>query len=147
MANFVFNIAKGKVGYYAGLPGTNDALIAVPLEADVIEADATLKDADTLAAVLAGTSDEQTTMGRKTLAGVTSTIDDTNDWLDVDFTDPVWTAASGAAVAAVVICYVPDNTSPNDATTIPLTKHDFAVTPGGGDVTAVVAAGGFYRAS
>jgi hypothetical protein len=146
MANFVFNIAKGKVAYYAGLPAANDALIAVPLEADVIEADATMKDHDTLGALLAGTSDEQTTMGRKTLTGNTVTVDDTNDWVDVDADDPVWTAAGGPAIAAIVICYDPDTTSGDDTSIIPLTKHDFPMTPAGGDITATVAADGYYRA-
>lgn len=146
MANIVFNIAKGKVGYYSMLPGADDSLIAVPLEADVIEADATLRDHDTLAALLAGTSDEQTTMGRKVLTGVTSVPDDTNEWLDADFSDPVWAAAGGVPIAAIVICYKPTAASP-DSDIIPLTKHDFPMTPAGGDITATVAAGGFYRAS
>lgn len=147
MANIVFNNAKGKVAYYAGLPASNDALIAVPLEADVIETDSTLKDYDTLSALLAGTSDRQTTMGDKTLTGVTVTVDDTNDWVDVDCNDPVWAAAGGVAIAAIVICYMPDNTAPTDASAIPLTKHDFPITPAGGDITATVASGGFYRAT
>lgn len=147
MANLVFNNAKGKVAYYAGLPAANDALIWVPLEADVIEADATLRDYTNLAALLAGTSDEQTTMGRKTATAVTVTVDNTNDWVDVDCDDPVWAAAGGVPIAALVCCYVPDTTAPSDATTIPLTKHDFPQTPAGGSITGTVAAGGFYRAS
>ena len=145
MANFVFNIAKGKVAHYAGLPAADDSLIAVPLEADVIEPDSTLKDYDTLAALLGGTSDEQVTMGRKTLSGVTATVSDSSDWVDVDANDPVWTAAGGAPIGAIVICYKPASGSP-DSDIVPLTKHDFPITPGGGDITATVAAGGFYRA-
>ena len=80
MANFVFNIAKGRLRTYAELAGTNDALILVPIETTGIEADATLKDYDDLAALLAGTSNEQTTAGRKTITAATVTVDDTNDW-------------------------------------------------------------------
>ena len=147
MADFVFNIAKGKVGYYATLPATNDALIVVPIESSGIEADATLKDYDTLSALLAGTSNEQTTLGRKTAASVTSTPDDTNERLDADMADIVWTAGTGNAVGALVVCYDPDTTGGTDADLIPLTKHDFAVTPDGSDITAQIAAAGFVRAS
>lgn len=147
MADFVFNIAKGKVAYYSTLPATNDALIVVPIEATGLEADATLKDYDDLAALLAGTSNEQTTIGRKTITSVTVTVDDTNDRVDIDFADPVWTAATGNALGALVICYDADTTAGTDANLIPLTKHDFAVTPNGTDLTGVVATSGLYRAS
>lgn len=153
MADFVFNIAKGRVHQYcinvdSGSPA-NSRLIAVPLEATGIEADSTLKDYDTLSALLAGTSNEQTTMGRKTLAAadITITVDDTNDRVDIDLTDQTWTGATGNAVAAIVICYDPDNTAGTDADLIPLTKHDFSVTPDGSDVVAQIAAAGFYRAA
>lgn len=145
MANIVFNIALSKVGYYAGLPATNDALIAVPIETSGIVNDATMRDYDTLADLLAGASNEQTTMGRKTLSSVTSTVNDTDNRLDADAADITWTAATGNAISAVVICYVPDNTAPNDSTTIPLTKHDLTVTPDGSDVTITIA--DFCRAS
>ena len=39
----------------------------MPIETAGLEADATLIDVDTLTALLAGTTNEQTTMGRKTL--------------------------------------------------------------------------------
>lgn len=153
MADFVFNIAKGRVHQLAknvddGSPA-NSRLIAVPLEATGLEADATLKDHNDLAALLAGTSNEQTTIGRKTIAAadITITVDDTNDRVDIDINDLVWAGATGNALGAVVICYDPDNTGGTDADLIPLTKHDFAVTPDGSDITAQVNAAGFYRAS
>jgi hypothetical protein len=145
MADFTFNIAKGMEGYYASLPGANDAIVLVVLEATGLEADATLKDYDNVQTLLAGASNEQTTMGRKTATAVTSTVDDTNDWRDIDFADVVWVAATGNPVGAVIVCYVPDTTAPSDATMVPITKHDFAVTPNGGDVTAQVPTGGFLR--
>jgi hypothetical protein len=91
MADLVFNIAKGRAAYYATLPATNDALICVPIEATGLETDETLKDYDNLSVLLAGTSNEQTAnMTRKTLAGVTVTVDDTggNNWVNIDATDP-----------------------------------------------------------
>lgn len=147
MADIVFNIAKGKIAYYAGLPASNDALIVVPIETTGIVTDATFVDYDNLSLLLAGASNEQTTMGRKTAASVTVTVDDTNDRVDVDIADVVWTAATGNAISALVICYDPDTTTGTDADLIPLTKHDFVVTPNGGDITAQIATGGFFRAS
>lgn len=145
MADFVFNIAKGKIAYYASLPAANDALIAIPIEASGVEADATVKDYDTVAAILAATTNEQTTMGRKTLASVTVTVDDTNDRVALDAADITWTAATGNAVSDILICYDPDNTTGTDADLIPLTWHDFSVTPDGSDITATIS--DFARAS
>ena len=148
MADFVFNIAKGREAYYASLPGANDALIVVPIETTGIETDAVLKDYDNLGALLAAANNEQATMGRKTIAtGVTVTVDDANDWVDVDFADPVWTAASGNAVSALLVCYDPDTTAGTDNDIVPISKHDFVVTPNGGDITAQIATGGFLRAT
>jgi hypothetical protein len=104
-------------------------------------------DYDNLSDLLAGASNEQTTMGRKTAASVTVTVDDTNDRVDIDCADPVWTAATGNAVGALVICYDPDTTGGTDADLIPISKHDFVVTPNGGDITGQVATSGFARAS
>ena len=154
MADFVFNIAKGKVAQYCenvdlGSPA-NSRLKIIPIETTGLEADATLKDYDDLASLLAGTSNEQATMGRKTLAAadVTITLDDTNERRDIDLSDITWTAATGNAISAVVVVYCPDGVTPGaDSTFIPLTKHDFVVTPDGSDVTAQIAAAGFYRAS
>jgi hypothetical protein len=147
MANVVFNIAKGRFVQYGTLPAANDAIIIVPLEAAGLEADSVLIDYDNLALLLAGTNNEQTTMGRKTAAGVAVTVDDTNNWAFVDVSDVTWTAATGNAVGALLICYDPDTTGGTDADIVPLTKHDFVVTPNGGDITGQVAATGFGRAS
>lgn len=148
MADVIFNIAKGREAFYGDLSGTNDALIAVPLEATGLVADATMIDYDTLAAVLAGASNEQTAnMTRKTLASVTVTVDDTNDRVYIDAADVVWTAATGNATGALLICYDPDTTGGTDSDIIPISKHDFAVTPAGGDVTAQFNAAGIFRAS
>lgn len=147
MADIVFNIAKGKVAYYAGLPATNDALIAVPIETSGIESDATLQDYDNLSVLLAAANNEQSTMGRKTLASVTVTVDDTNNRTDVDAADITWTSATGNAVSALVICYDDDTTGGADTALIPLVKLDMVVTPAGGDITYQFNSAGFFRAS
>ena len=145
--SFVFNNAKGKVRYYAELPAANDALILVPLLAAGLEAESTMKDYDDLAALLAGSTDEQTVAGRKTLAGVSITVDDTADVVLVDATDPVYTGVStGGTVGAWLICYDPDTTTGTDSSLVPLTKHDLTWAPDGNSFTVNFGTG-FYQAS
>jgi len=74
----------------------------------------------------------------------TITVDDTNDRVDVDIPDQTWTGLTGTAVTDLVVAY---EEAAADATRIPLTAHDFAVTPDGSDVTAQFNAAGFYRAA
>ena len=145
MSTIVLNVALGRLAYYASLPAANDALILVPLESSGLVADSTMRDYDDLSTLLAGATNEQTTVGRKTLASVTVTVDDTNDRVALDAADVTWTSPTGNAIGAVLICYVPDNTSPNDATTIPLTKHDLTWTPDGNNFTLSIA--DFVRSS
>src|SRR6266498_4308516 len=99
MADFVFNIAKGKIKYYAELPAANDALILVLCDTSGLETDATLKDYDNLSLLMAGTTNEMTFTGyaRRTLTGVSVTVDDTNDRTDFDAVDPAaWTNTGGS---------------------------------------------------
>jgi hypothetical protein len=137
MANIVFNVALGRLAQYGDLSAAADSLIMVPFAAAGLPSDATMRDYATLAAVKAGAT-EQTTLGRKTLANVTVTVDNTNDRVAIDCDDVVWTATSGAAIGAVVICYKPDTASV-DSAIIPLTKHDVSMTPDGTNYTLSVA--------
>ncbi len=158
MADFVFNIALGRVNEYVNRVDSNDptnsALIIVALKASGLEADATLRDYDTLSALLAAANDEATNTGyaRKTITDSSiamGTPDDTNNRLDADIADQVWTAVqtSGGAWGKLLVCYDSDTTGGTDANIIPLTAHDFTVTPDGSDITAQVNASGFYRAA
>lgn len=147
MGTIIFNQAKGAFGYYATLPAANDALIAIPIEATGLESDSTLQDYDDIAALLAASNNEQSTMGRKTLASVTSVVDDSGNKRTVDFADITWTAATGNACGKLVVCYDPDTTGGTDSSLIPLFADDFAVTPAGGDVTYQVNASGIADAS
>jgi hypothetical protein len=74
-------------------------------------------------------------------------VDDTNDRVDLDIPDLTWTAVTSGAVTDLLICYDGDTTGGSDSNIIPLTQHDFAITPDGSDVTAQIAATGFFRAS
>lgn len=146
MANIVLNCALGYLKRYAEQVGTgNAALIIVPIETSGLEADSVLRDKDDLAAFLSGTTNEQTTMGRKTVTACTVTVDDTNDRLALDIADQTWTAATGNAISKLLICFDADTTSGTDANIVPLTLHDFAITPDSSDVTATVT--DFFRAT
>ena len=157
MADGVFNIAKGKVNEYVarvdGNDPANSALIVVLLK--VAAAEATLKDQDTLAAILAGGSTECdfTNYARKTITdtGLAAPApDDGADTQSSDITtDPVWTAAGGTldnSIVRLLICYDGDTTAGTDANIVPLTYHDFVKTTNGGDLTAQLAAAGFFTA-
>jgi hypothetical protein len=148
VADLICNIAKGRIAHYASLPAANDALIIIPVEASGVEADDTLRDKDDVAAFFSGATNEQTTMGRKTVtASITITVDDTNNWVDIDMPDPVWAGAAGNAISDLLIGYDSDTTGGTDSGIVPLSLHDFAITPDGSDVTGTVASAGFQRAA
>lgn len=148
MAALIPNIAKGSVAYYAGLPAASDALIAVLFSGS--ETDDNLRNADTLAAVIATGVNEATFTGysRQTLTGVTVTVDDANDRVDVDANNPVWSPTSAEALTRIAICYDGDTGAGTDANIIPLFIDDFALTTAtSGTLTYDIAAAGFYRAA
>lgn len=145
MAGFVFNIAKGAIGYYTMLPGASDSIILIALEVSGMVSDSVMQDYDTVADLLAGATNEQTTVGRKTLS-VTRTVDDTNNWVSATFVDDAYAAATGNAIGALITAYVPSSGAA-DSAILPLTKHDFAATPSGIDIPILVASTGFFRAS
>ena len=161
MADFVFNIAKGRVTELANRVNVNDAtgpanavFLVVAIKATGLEADATLKDYVDLSTLLEAANDEATNTGyaRKSLdqtGGIVVTTDQTNDRVDVDMPDQTWTgvAAAGGAWGKILICWDPDSTAGTDSTVVPLTGHDFAVTPDGTDILLQVAAAGFFRAA
>ena len=157
MSNFIYNISLGRAAELYNRVDLNDpansAIIIVVLAQSGIESDATLKDKDDLAAIVSGTTNEvtNTNYARKVLT-VTSLAafapDDTNDRVDLDIPDQTWTAvASGDNWSDIVICYDSDTTGGTDANIVPMTHHDFSLVPDGSDITAQIAATGFYRAS
>lgn len=160
MADFVFNIAKGRVvelynNVETSVAFANSALIVVAIAASGIESDATLADYDSLSTLLAAANNEATNTGyaRKTLTdsdlAALPAPDDTNNWYQIDIPDQTWSAveATGGAWAKILICYDGDTTGGTDADIIPLTAHDFAVTPDGSDIVMQVGADGFFRAA
>jgi hypothetical protein len=157
MADLVFNIAKGRAAELYNRVDSNDpansALIVAVFNVGAAT-DATLRDYDTLAAIEGDANAAEVAnsgYARKTLTDADLTAfapDDANDRVDLDIPDQTWTSvASGTAWTDVVIAYDNDTTSGTDSSIVPLTLHDFAVTPNGGDITMQVAAAGFFRAS
>jgi hypothetical protein len=157
MADFVFNIAKGRVvelyNRVKGNDPANSALILVVLATTGLESDATLRDKDTLADVVSGTTNEvtNTNYARKTLTDADLAAwapDDTNDRTDLDLSDQTFSAiAAGDGWSKLLLCYDPDTTGGTDANIVPLLAWDFVFTPDGSDIQAVVNASGIYRAS
>jgi len=156
MADFVFNIAKGRVAELYNRVDTNDgansALIILVIDANG-DTDATMRDRETISALTGGTANEVTNANyaRKTLTDADISAfaaDHTNDRVDLDIPDQTWTAVgAGDAWTDLIVAFDPDTTTGTDTTVVPLTLHDFVVTPDGSDITAQIAAAGFYRAS
>ena len=163
MANQVFNIALGRVAECYRRVDDNEPANAALLVIvwNTTATDAVIKDLDTIAAVEADVNTAEVTnvgYARKVLTDadiVAFAPDDVNDRVDLDIPDQTWTGvAAGSAWTDLMVAYDNDTTLGTDATTpptagwaIPLTWHDFVVTPDGSDITAQIAATGFYRAS
>lgn len=156
MADFVFNIAKGRVGELYNRVDSNDPANSALIVSlwNTSATDAALRDLDTVAALEAdGNTAEITNSGyaRKTLTDadiVAFAPDDANDRVDLVISDQTFTAvASGTAITDALISYDNDTTGGTDANQVPLTWHDFAVTPDGSDILMDVPAAGFFRAS
>lgn len=158
MADLVCNIAKGRAGEFFNRVQTND-----PTNSEIVflavvagsTTDATWLDADTLAAMLPGSGGaaEATNSGyaRKHLTDAdlsAFTPDDATDTFKFDVPDQTWTAvASGDVWTDCISGYDSDNTTGTDSNIIPMTVHDFAVTPDGSDITAQIHADGLYKAA
>lgn len=156
MADFVFNIAKGRAIELFNRVDTNDpansAIIVVPVDVAAVT-DATIKDFDTLSAITGGGVTERSTSNwnRKTLTDADIgpfAPDDVNDRFDIDIADLLWTPGPTAGtVTDLIFCYDNDTTGGTDANLIPLFQYDFAITPDGSDVSAVINAAGLFRAA
>ena len=153
MADIVFNIAKGRVAEFITRVDGNDpapsAIIVVPVDVAAVS-DATIRDFTTLAAILAGGVTERTATGwtRKTLTDAeiaAITTDQANDRNDASLPAIIWSTVTAGAVTDLVVCYDADTGAGTDTNIIPLTMHDFPITPDGSNVQAD--AGVFFRAS
>lgn len=160
MGDITFNIAKGRAIELYNRVKSNDpadsAFVVVLLASTGLVSDATMKDYATLAAVLAGASDECTNTGyaRKTLTDAVLAAfpapDNTLDKYRVTVPNQTWTAVANdgtGAIGKLLVCYDSDTTGGTDANIVPLSAHDFVVaTPSGIDIVTNVNANGFYSA-
>lgn len=155
MANLVFNVALGRAAEFFNRIDSNDPaaaeLVIMVLATAGLEADSVLRDKTTFADIVSGTTNEVTNGGyaKKVLtdADVAFVVDHANDRVDLDIADQTWTGvAAGDGWSKLIIGYDPVGTQ-TMTDIIPMTMHDFVVTPDGSDITAQIAATGFYRAS
>lgn len=159
MADFIFNRSKGRLVEFAERINANDPANSVFQIAlwNTTATDATLRDLDTVAQIESDANTAELTSGtnanyaRKTIndaSGMTITYDDTNDRVDVDIADQTWTAlGAGTAITDLSSAYDSDSTGGTDANQIPVSWHDFPITPDGSDVTAVINSAGLFRAA
>lgn len=152
MAGFSFNVVLGReVEIHNRVDGNdpaNAALILVAL-ASGHEADAVLKDYDTLDALLTPAANaEPTNVGyaRITItdAGLAAyTVDDTNNEIVLPMANQTTAAISaGDSFSKLLICYDSDTTAGTDANIIPVKAFDIidpvtgaAIAPSGGTLT------------
>lgn len=156
MADLIFNRSKGRGVEFAERVNGNDpanSIFSISLW-NTSATDATLRDLDTVAQIESDANTAELTSGtnanyvRKTLADGTLTItyDDTNDRVDIDCADQTWTAlGAGTAITDLLFAYDSDSTGGTDANVVPVSWHDFSLTPDGSDLTATITV--FLRAS
>lgn len=152
MADFVFNNVKGRVRFYLELPATNDGLFLVIAKAANLEADDTLNNYDTLAALFAAANDECDFTGysRKAVTPAAAAVDDANNRVDVDAPDVsayTNTGASAQAAGKAFLAYDPDTTVGDDTTLVPILAWDCVITfDVGVSTTLPFNAAGIFRA-
>ena len=160
MADLVFNIAKGAaVGMLRATGGTPPGLgwnvgILV-LRNTIAVSDTTLRDLDTVAAILGVPYSEAAASGyaRKavTNAGVQSANgnlapNDGADLLDLTLPSQTWTDVAAGETWTKLIVYAEPTSGAADSNRVPLTSHDFTVTTDGSSITWSPASG-VYRAT
>lgn len=158
MANVIANNALGRWAEWLerveGNDPPNSGFVIVALKAS--GTDDAFKGFDDLGALLgdaAFTEADFTNYARVVYtdtAALTRTVDDANDWVDVDFPDWTYSSAGGTldnTLTDVVVGYDSDTTAGTDANILLMSMHDFAQATNGGDIDAQVAAAGLLRAA
>lgn len=133
MANFSFNVALGReVEFHNRVNDsdpTNAVFVLVVLSTTALDVDATLKDYDTLAAILAVNDEvDNTGYARKIIddTGVAAyTVDDDDDSITLPLADQTFTTISaGDAWRKALLCYDSDSTGGTDTNIIPVKAFD-----------------------
>jgi len=153
---FVFNIAKGRFAEFYNRVKNNDpsasALVAVVV--NTAASDATLKDLDTLADVLADSdTDELNNSGYSRVVLTDSDLDplspdDSGDFMKITVpTLNFGEVEAGMDATNIIIGYDANTGSGTDADIIPVSCHEYAVSPNGTEMTATVGASGLIQAA
>lgn len=145
MANFIYNVALGRIAEKVADGATLKLLVL-----KAAAADGTLRDLDTVAAVLANGSTTEadfTNYARATLSSVTATVDDATDSVKVDAADVTFTSAGGATNNTTTDVIIYEEVAGGDANCIPLVQLDAVFTTDGNNVTLQFGTNGFFTAS
>lgn len=155
MADLILNRALGKIHQYADNVDNNaPAASVLRLFALVISGDQDNAIRDLSTMTMTGLF-ALTNVAEATNSGyanqvmddtdVTITIDDANNRVDIQGGDQTFSAViAGDVWTDLVFGYDPDG-SDTDGLTIPLSLHDFPITPNGGDITGDEPVAGFAR--
>jgi len=145
MADFVFNVAKGKAAEKCADATTSLGILILATAG--LESDAVLKDKTTLTDLVSGTTNEVTNSGYARKTGLTATVavDQSGDKVTIDVADQTWAAVAAGDGWSKLVTFLDE--AGTDGTRIPLTAHDFVVTPDGTDIIATINAAGFYSAT
>ena len=145
MADFVYNVALGRVAEKVADGATIKLLVLKAAAADSV-----LRDLTTVAAILAnGSTDEAdfTNYARPTLAGLDVAVNHGTDSVSVDANDVVFTSAGGASNNTTTDAIIYEEVAGGDANCIPLVQLDCVFTTDGNNVTLQMNAAGFFGAS
>ncbi len=151
-----FNISLGReVEFYNRVDSndpSNSALIMLAIAYTGMESDATLKDYDTVSAILAASNNEVTNAGyaRKTLTDSSLsafTVDDTNDLILLTLPSQTFSSiVAGDQWGKIIVAYDNDTTGGTDANLVPITFADAKyqgsfIVPNGGNILVDYSAG------
>lgn len=149
------NIAKGRAVELAHRINNNDPANSVFVLVALVSTASldVLKDYDTLAAVIADANTaEATNTGYARIVldntdSITVTVDDVGDLQFVDFPDQAFGPVNaGDDFTHLLVGYDPDSTGGTDTAIVPVNISDFDISPNGGLVNVIVAAGGVVSA-
>jgi hypothetical protein len=145
----------GTTRYYAGLPGTNDAIVLVMLQSGHQDDDV-LRDYDYVAQVLGNSANKECTAAnyarKQITSGATVTFDNVNNRVDVGLPTQTWVSLgamtgtnSRQEIAAILVCYQANVSSGTDSTLQVLSKHYYPFLADGSNRQVTISA--FYRAA
>lgn len=144
MPDQIFNASKGR--YVEKIADANTNILMLLLSA--FETEANLVDRLTLDDLLTQPGNTECVFTNYTrITGITGTvtIDNTNNWVDVDIPDQVINNAGGAVNETVVKVVTAYEDSASDAGRIPMSHHDASSLTNGNNLTIQIDANGIMR--